>query len=113
MTPPTGCPKSRITDAEVTRSHADGGVDVSSSTHVAQVKHYTGSVGAPEVQQLVGVAHTTRREPIFFTSGKYTPAALAAAEAVGMPLIRYSAEEGTIEGSNNAGVRLARFGLTS
>lgn len=61
-----------IADAEVTRSHADGGVDVTSSTHVAQVKHYTGSVGAPEVQQLVGVAHTTRREPIFFTSGKYT-----------------------------------------
>lgn len=99
-----------IADAEVTRSHADGGVDVTSSTHVAQVKHYTGSVGAPEVQQLVGVAHTTRREPIFFTSGKYTPAALAAAEAVDMPLIRYSAEDGTIEGENSAGARLVRFG---
>lgn len=100
-----------IADAEVTRSHADGGIDVTSSTYVAQVKHYTGSVGAPEVQQLVGVAHTTRRDALFFTSGKYTPAAMAAAEAVGMPLLRYSAEDGTIEGANAAGIAIATFGV--
>lgn len=88
-------------DAEVTSYGGDGGVDVVSREYVAQVKHYTGAVGAPEVQQLVGVAYTSKKLPLFFTSGRYTPAAIVASESVSLPLFVYSAENGTLDAANS------------
>lgn len=100
-----------VEDAMVTSYTQDGGIDITSEKFVAQVKHYAGSVGAPEVQQLVGVAYTSKKLPLFFCSGTYTPAAIAAAEAVEMPLLTYSAEEGTLRGANRFGASVVRDGL--
>ncbi len=98
-------------DAEVTSYGGDGGVDVISREYVAQVKHYTGAVGAPEVQQLVGVAYTSKKLPLFFTSGRYTPAAIVASESVSLPLFVYSAENGTLDAANSFAETHLRDGL--
>ncbi|MGI0522174.1 restriction endonuclease [Microbacterium maritypicum] len=66
-----------IADAEVTQQSSDGGSDVTSSTHVAQSKHYVGTVGGPDIQGLAEAANPLRRAPRFLTSGRYTPAAMA------------------------------------
>lgn len=88
------------TDAEVTRFTSDGGIDVASQHYIAQVKHYAGSVGGPEVFQFIGVASVDGRVPLFFTSGTYTQQAQVAASRANLALFTYSAAAGTIEAIN-------------
>ncbi|MBH0024422.1 restriction endonuclease [Salinibacterium sp. SWN248] len=95
-----------ILDAEITRASADGGVDATSSTHVAQVKHYKGKVGVPEVRQLFGVAASERKIGLFFTSTGYTVDALSFATAVGMPLFTYNAELSELHGLTAQAIRM-------
>lgn len=97
-----------IADAEVTQQTSDGGIDVVSSTHVAQVKHYVGSVGGPDIQRLSGAAYPIERLPLFFTSGRYTPAAHAAATAGRVALFTYSAEKGALTAENAFAAELVR-----
>lgn len=92
-----------ILDAEVTRERSDGGVDVTSATHVAQVKHYSGNVSVVELRELFGVASAERKIPLFFTSRGYTADALTFAKLVEMPLFVYGAEQGTLAGANRLG----------
>lgn len=90
-----------IRDAEVTPERADEGVDVASSTHLAQVKHYTGKVSVVEVREIFGVATARNKTAVFFTSNGYTADALTFASAVNMPLFVYGAEQGTLLGVNS------------
>ena len=71
-----------IIDAEKTLKGSDGGIDVYSESYIAQVKFYANSkVTRPEVQQLLGVAHSEGKGAMFFAySSGYTPEALAFAE---------------------------------
>lgn len=82
----------------VTQQSGDGGIDVENDHFIAQVKHYTNSVGVGEIREHIGVSAVDpmRRQPLFFTSGTYPSGALDAAEAVAMPLFIYSVEEGTV-----------------
>jgi hypothetical protein len=75
-------------DAQVTRSGPDGGLDAVAASAAAQVKHYAGPVGAPEVQRLVGAAHlaTTR---IFYAQTGFTDSARAYAESGEVALFSY------------------------
>lgn len=100
-----------VGDAATTTYSQDGGIDITSEKYVAQVKNYIGSVGAPEIQQLVGAAFASNKSPIFFTSGLYTAAAKLAAESVEMPLLVYDAEAGTLVGANTFGEKIVREGL--
>lgn len=77
----------KITDAARTRSGADGGVDVYSSSAAAQVKHQGVPVGAPAVQAAVGAARG--RKTLFFSLSGYTSQAHAYAEEVGACLFVY------------------------
>lgn len=95
-----------ILDAEITRATSDGGVDVTSNTHVAQVKHYQGKVGVAEVRQLFGVAAAQRKEGLFFTSTGYTSEAVAFATATEMPIFTYSVELGELNGVNKPAIRM-------
>lgn len=98
-------------DAQETRVSSDGGIDVVSANYIAQVKNYAGSVGAPEVQQLAGIAYVDRRTSIFFTSGSYTFEAIVFANKAGIPLLVYSAEKGTLSSVNRLGDEVLRDGL--
>lgn len=90
-----------FTDAVVTPEKSDGGIDVTSGTHVAQVKHYTGNVSVVEVRELFGVAIARDKAGLFFTSNGYTADAITFAASVNLPLFLYSAEDGTLRGANS------------
>ena len=87
---------------KVTEFSNDGGVDIEADTAVAQVKLYEGSVGVTEIRELVGVAHVDGKTPIFFTSGSYTKEARGFADSAGVPIFRYSVEQGTLQPGNRA-----------
>ena len=71
-------------DARLTASGADGGVDVSSRKAVAQVKHHHMKVGLSEMQRIYGIAHSRQKRALFFSSGGFTPKALAWARSNGV-----------------------------
>ena len=98
-------------DAQTTRASVDGGIDIESSKYVAQVKNYAGTVGVVEVRELVGVAAVEGKTPLFFTSGKYASSAMDFALRAGVGLFVYSAEEGTLKGSNSVARALTKSGL--
>ena len=72
-------------DAMTTGAGADGGIDVSATGAIAQVKHYAAAVGIAEVQRLRGTAHDGR-EPIFYASNGYSESARTFAENADMAL---------------------------
>jgi len=91
-----------IPSSEVTRLSGDGGIDVTSSTYVAQVKNYRDLVGVQAVREILGVAVGEGKKPLFFTSGSYTSEALAFAEKAGVPLFIYDAAAGSLLRINGA-----------
>ena len=74
-----------FTDARPTGPGVDAGIDVIATGAVAQVKHLTAPVGAPDVQRFRGAAFSVRRA-LFYSSSGYTTAALAAAERTDIAL---------------------------
>ncbi|MFI2567487.1 restriction endonuclease [Cellulosimicrobium funkei] len=79
-----------FTDAAVTASGPDGGIDVSATGGVAQVKHYSTPVGSPVVQQLRGTAYGADWALVYALSG-FTRAALATSRAMQVALFSYTA----------------------
>jgi len=96
-------------DAQVTRQSKDGGIDVMSSGYVAQVKHYRGSVGAPAIQALFGVARSQNKQALFFTSGTYTREAQQFASRH-VALFVYRAD-GSVQSANGYATHLVNVGL--
>lgn len=89
-------------DAQVTQFTGDGGIDVTSSHYIAQVKNYAGTVGVTEIREFAGVTMVDGRKPLFFTSGAYASGAVAFAEQAGIALFVYDAVGGTLTGANQA-----------
>ncbi|GAA1062019.1 restriction endonuclease [Agromyces bracchium] len=100
-----------VLDAEVTRFSRDGGADVVSDAYVAQVKNYAGSVSVTDVRALFGVATADSKKPLLFTSGAVTADGLTFADRVGVALVRYDAEKGTIQGLNALGGMVVDVGI--
>lgn len=100
-----------VLDAEVTQFVGDGGIDVSSSDFIAQVKNYAGSIPVAAVREVFGVAVADSKHPLLFTSGTMTVEGNAFASRVGMAVFRYNAEEGTLEGLNAKGAKAVEFSL--
>ena len=100
-------------NATVTRFVGDGGIDVENQHFIAQVKHYTGTVGVAAIREHIGVAaaDAQERRPLFFTSGAYATGALEAAERAAMPLFLYSVEEGEVTAANSSAHVLLEIGL--
>ena len=100
------------TDVSVTSFQSDGGIDVQSNFHAAQVKLYaTTNVGRPEIQQLVGAALVNQRNPLFFTSSAYTAEAKRFADQAEVALFKIVPEAGTLLGANSLGIYLRDVGL--
>lgn len=64
-------------DAQLTPSGADGGVDVVAGKAIAQVKFHAAPVGLAEVQRMYGLAQSSGKAALFFSSAGFTAKALA------------------------------------
>ena len=100
-------------DAAVTNFANDGGIDVESSSYIAQVKNYRGTVGVRELRELLGVATVDGRKPLFFTSGSYSSGAVSFADSAAIALFVYKATSGEIHGVNSRAVSYLSHGLNS
>lgn len=77
-------------DADVTGVGPDAGVDVVSSTALAQVKWQGAVVGRPELQRLVGArGRDTKKSLLFFTASGFSQAAVDYAEDLEIALFLY------------------------
>lgn len=76
-------------DARLTKSGADGGVDVVAAGAVAQVKHHAKPVRLPEVQRIYGIAAAERKKALIFGSAGFTPAARERAKRHGVECYRF------------------------
>ncbi|MGQ1798097.1 restriction endonuclease [Kocuria oceani] len=79
-------------DAQVTTGGADGGIDVTSSRAIAQVKHQRKPVGAAKIRELKGTAaYATHqgRSVLFFATYGYSPQAIAAGADLGVQLYQF------------------------
>lgn len=97
--------------AEVTQYQGDGGVDVSGARFIAQVKHFSGSVGVAPIRELAGVATFDGRQALFFTSSGYSAGAVTFANRSGVALFVYSAERAELRGINDRALTLMESGL--
>ena len=88
-------------DATVTVAGPDGGVDVSGTGVVAQVKAEMKPVALQVVQQLFGVASLEQTACAVFALAGFTPQAIAWAARANVPLFRFD-YEGTAEAVNEA-----------
>lgn len=79
-----------FTDAEVTKSGPDGGIDVRSRDAVAQVKFKAAQTGRPELQNLYGARGREHdKQLLFFSGSSYSRSAHEYADAVDMALFTY------------------------
>lgn len=75
-----------IRDARVTSGGSDAGIDVASKTALAQVKMEGRPIGRPALQRLVGAAHGTQKELLFFSVSGFSPQAVAYGDQVGVKM---------------------------
>jgi ribosomal protein S19E (S16A) len=85
---------------------------VESDCYIAQVKNYKGNVSVIEIRELYGVAAAQGKKALFFTSGGYTVEAKALAALIDLPLFRYVAEEGVLQGIGAQGQVIVDDGFT-
>lgn len=79
-----------FSDARVTKSGADGGIDVRASGAIAQVKWRAGQVGRPELQRLFGArGKRFELQLFFFAASPYSTHAVSYANEVDMALYTY------------------------
>lgn len=93
-------------DAEVTGGGADNGIDVSSTGALAQVKHRTGKVSAPDVRDLYGTAIARGAIGCFYSLGGFTASATKWAEEVGVALFVYDSF-GMVKPASSLATRIA------
>jgi hypothetical protein len=92
-------------DARPTKPGADGGIDVIAMGAFAQVKWYGKPVGPRPLRELAGARANRPGTLYFFVNNRYTPAALAYAEEVGMAAFVYSPADGMIAPVSSAARR--------
>ncbi|AQP44650.1 hypothetical protein RPIT_07365 [Tessaracoccus flavus] len=98
-------------DAEVTRFRGDGGVDVTSSRYIAQVKHFSSNVGVAPIRELSGVVRLDGRRGLFFTTAGYSSGAIEFANASGIALFVMDWANGRLMAVNDIARALQRHRL--
>lgn len=97
-------------DAQLTRSGSDGGIDVVATGAAAQVKFLSRPVGSPDVQRLRGAAFKIDNL-LFYSSSGYSPAAIIAADDIGIALFSYTVE-GDLVSVNECAEALTQEGIS-
>ena len=98
-------------DVEVTRFRGDGGVDVTSSKYIAQVKHFSSNVGVAPVRELSGVVRVDGRRGLFFTTFGYAKGAIEFANLSGIGLFQMDHRGGRLTAVNDIAKALQTHGL--
>ncbi len=83
-------------DAAVAGPGADGGIDVTSSAGVAQVKMEGITTGRPVVQAIAGIAAIENKEALLFSLAGFTAQAIEWADRAGVACFEYELD-GSIE----------------
>lgn len=95
-----------FTDSTATPVGSDGGIDVAATDAVAQVKMHAKPVGRPDIQRLIGAAHSLGpRVLLFFSQQGYGSHAIEFADQAGMALFKFNYSDG-VEPVNDAANRL-------
>ena len=82
--------KNGYRDAALTKSGADGGVDVTSKKAIAQVKFHAKPIGIAEVQRVYGIGVAQRKQrTLIFASAGFTRAAREFADKHGVECYVY------------------------
>lgn len=87
----------------VTQQSSDGGIDVVSTSYVAQVKNIAEGSAVPVafIRELAGVALVDQRKAAFFTSGVYSGGGAEFAARATVALFCYDAIRGTLTAMNS------------
>ncbi len=101
------------TECRVTQATRDGGADVVSAHHVAEVKHRQAPVGVSFVRQIFGVAASTSKHALFFSLGGYTSGAIDFANDNSISLFQYDPFQGTISPRSRLASDTLERGLAS
>lgn len=101
------------TSCRVTQASRDGGMDIVSDTHVAEVKHHQSPVGVNFVRQIYGAATGASKQALFFSLSEFTRAAEEFANANSIPLFRYNPQEGTLTAKSRSALLVLQRGLHS
>jgi len=99
------------TSCKVSRATRDGGVDISSDTHVAEVKHHQSPVGVGFIRQIYGAATAASKRATFFSLSGYTRDAEEFANANHILLFRYHPEQRTLTPQSRSAVVASQRGL--
>ena len=76
-------------DATLTKSGADGGLDTTGAHVAGQVKHRSAPTGRPDVQRLFGARGTGTNDLVFFSRSGFSPPAIDYAETHDVALFSY------------------------
>ncbi|WP_249645573.1 restriction endonuclease [Nocardia sputi] len=96
-------------DAKVTPRGADGGIDVTSSRAIAQVKWHISPTGRPDVQKLYGARGRRHHlEMLFFSASGYTAQAVECANELKVALFTIDQNNGLIPRNKPAQTMMAR-----
>lgn len=98
-------------NAVVSSATQDGGVDIISDGHVAQVKLYNGAVPVSQIRDLLGTSVDFGKKPIFFASMAYSKGSIEFADRNNIPLIVVDAYNGVLRGANHFGTTLIGAGI--
>lgn len=91
-------------DAEIADESTGLGADIMSSRLAVLVQHSSGSVDAPAIHEIYGVATALNRSAAVWTSGSLTADAAKFADLVSVAVVRYDVENSTWAGLNDSGV---------
>lgn len=99
------------TSCRVTQASRDGGMDIVSDTHVAEVKHHQSPVGVSFVRQIYGTATSTSKMAVFFSLSEYTREAKEFANANNIALFRYDPLKATLAPKSQSALEASQHGL--
>jgi len=88
-------------DASVTRFTRDGGVDIETQELVVQCKHVAGTVGAPDVQRIYGIAVSKGKTALIFSAGQFSKEAIKFADVAGAGVVVLSERKGFPNAKNS------------
>ena len=94
-------------DATCTAIGPDSGIDIASSTAIAQVKAELTPTGRPVVQQTFGAAAASERVAIVFSLGGFTKEAIQWANLAGVALFTFDLQ-GTPAPENDTATTVSR-----
>lgn len=101
------------TSCRVTQASRDGGMDIISDTHVAEVKHHQSPVGVNFVRQIYGAATGASKQAVFFSLSEFTRTAEEFADTNSIPLFRYDPQERTLTAKSRSALLALQHGLHS